>query len=67
MAEIVKGPRRVGVREVRERQASGAPLLLVSAYPRKMYDRFHLDGAIPLEDLEGKLASLGRDARLVFT
>ena len=59
-------PARVSVQDVRRKLKSGAPMLLVSAYPRIKYDQFHLEGAIPLEDLDGTLAGLGKDYEIVF-
>ena len=59
-------PQRISVEEARRRLTAGSPALLVSAYPRKMYDRLHLEGAIPLEDLEGKLAALGTEQEFIF-
>ena len=59
-------PKRVSAEDVRRRLLAGDPPLFVHAYPRKSYDRLHLDGATPLEDFEAAAASLGKERGIVF-
>ena len=60
------GPERIRAEDVRRRQQAGEPLLLVSAYPRAVYDRLHLCGATALEDFERSVPTLGKGHEIVF-
>ncbi len=59
--------KRVSVREVRNKLQSGAPALLVCAYPSDAkFQQAPLDGAISFNEFESRKASLPRDIELVF-
>jgi hypothetical protein len=60
-------PKRVNVREVRNKLQSGAQALLVCAYPSEaMFQQAPLDGAISFSEFERRKASLLRDTEIVF-
>ncbi len=60
-------PRRVSAAEVRRKLQSGAPTLLVCAYPSDAkFQQARLDGAISFREFETRKASLPRELEIVF-
>jgi hypothetical protein len=63
----ISQPKRVNVQELRSKLQSGAPILLVCAYPSDaMFLRAPLDRAISLGEFESRKANLPRDSEIVF-
>ena len=58
-------PRRISADEARKDVVDGRATL-VSAYPRKTYDNWHLDGAIPLEDFQAAAPTMEKERELIF-
>jgi len=63
----MSGPKRVSVREVRNKLQSGAQTLLVCAYPSDVkFQQAPLAGAISFSAFERRKATVPRDIELVF-
>jgi hypothetical protein len=62
MAEV----QRIGPEEVRERMRSGEALLVCAYDDDEKCGRMRLEGAISLQELESRAATLPRDRELIF-
>ena len=62
MAEV----QRIGPEEARERMRSGEALLVCAYDDEAKCGRMRLEGAISLQELESRAATLPRDRELIF-
>lgn len=58
---------RISVQEARQHLQQDPDALLVCAYESdQKFQQNHLEGAIPLSDLESRLDSISKDQELIF-
>ena len=59
-------PKLLGPRETFEKLKSGAALLVCAYEDEQKFKALHLEGAISLNELRSRLASLPKDQEIVF-
>jgi hypothetical protein len=57
---------RVGPKEIAEKLKAGAALLVCAYDDEEKFKRFHLEGAISLNEFRSRLGALPKDQEIIF-
>ena len=59
-------PERVGPKEIAEKLEAGAALLVCAYDDEEKFKRFHLEGAISLNEFRSRLGALPKNQEVIF-